>query len=270
MKKAFVTLLSSISYVPGVMVLYKSLEKYGKTSYPFICVCSKNIKETDVLPLKKIGIECLMLERSALDGIACTCNQGFERWNFTFDKLLLWGLTEYETLVFLDSDMIVLDNIDGLFNKPGFTAVAAGHLLHSDWTRLNSGLVVIKPENSICDKLLLQIPDTIKAYSNRKQSVGDQDVINDVLPNWSKQFDLHLHEGYNMFFKNLTLYRRKYGYKVGKEIKIVHFIGNRKPWHDKGLKRFKVVLACVIKNSYGLKVYYLYANLLDKCLKKDL
>lgn len=263
MKKAFVTLLSSISYIPGVMVLYRSLEKYGKTSYPFICVCSKNIKDTDVLPLKRIGIECLILEKSALEGIDMpTCNQGFEHWNFTFDKLLLWGLTEYETLVFLDSDMIVLDNIDELFNKPGFTAVAAGHLLHSDWTRLNSGLVVIKPENNICDKLLLQIPNTIKAHSNRKQSVGDQDVINDVLPNWPRQLDLHLHEGYNMFFKNLTLYRRKYGYKVGKEIKIVHFIGNRKPWHDKGFRRLNRYLSYMVNNIYGIEIYRCYCQLL--------
>ena len=81
------------------------------------------------------------------------------------------------------------------------------------------------------------------------------------LSQWPSQTKLHLPESYNLFFKYLTDYHRHYGFKYGKNIKVVHFIGNKKPWHDKNLTVFWIINYW-LRNQYGVKVYLMYQKLL--------
>lgn len=262
MNYTFATLLSSTSYIPGVLVLYRSLRKYGNTKYPFLCVCSHNISKDDINLLEEEGISCRILSRSAIEGIDIpNTDSDYSHWNYTFDKLLLWSLVEFDKIVFLDSDMIVLDSIDDLFEKKGFSAVPAGYLQNNSWIKLNSGLLVIEPNHDICQQLLRQLPITITQLTNKGKSVGDQDVINDILPDWPEKKELHLSEGYNLFFKHLTSYHQLFNFEYRKNIKIVHFIGNKKPWHDTGLAFYIQFIRYAIKNPYGLKSYRTYHQL---------
>lgn len=261
----FATLLSSSSYIPGVLVLYRSLRKYGKTKYPFICVCSRNISEDSINLLEKEGILCKKLNKSAVEGVEIpNADSDYSHWNYTFDKLLLWSLVEYDKIVFLDSDMIVLNNIDELFEKKAFSAVQAGFLQNNLWVRLNSGLIVIEPNNNICQQLLRQLPITIAQFTDKGRNVGDQDVINDLLPDWPQKSELHLQEGYNLFFKYLTYYHRIFNFIYNQDIKVIHFIGNKKPWLDTSLAYFIQLARCAIKNPYGLKAYRMYHQLLSE------
>lgn len=266
MKRTFVTLLSSPSYVEGVLVLHQSLKKYGKTRYPLLCVCSKSIEESIICRIKQEGINCFQLSRSATDDIDLSEQApGQNRWNNTFDKLLIWELTEYEKMVFLDSDMIVLENIDDLFEKPPFTAVAFGQLLFN-WNHLNSGMMVIKPNKEVCQQLIAQIPNTVNLFLAERGSVGDEDVINHYMPEWKQRQELHLHEGYNLFFRKMTEYHRQFGFSYGKNIKIVHFIGPwyDKPWNHNLWKVFYHIVGYGLHNWYGLNAYLKYQILLLK------
>lgn len=264
MSKIFLTLLSSPSYLEGVIVLYRSLIKYGQTKYPFACVCSKSLEDKDVCLLEKQGVQCIRLSQTAIDGVDLSFQpNSYDRWSYTFDKLLIWDLTEYDKVVFLDSDMIVMDNIDELFNKPAFSAVAAGQLLFG-WDWLNSGLMVIEPDKKVCSKLLSQISTTVTNFSKETNPVGDQDVINDYILNWRSRDDLHLHEGYNMVFRGMTEYHRKFGFNYGKNIKVVHFIGPwyDKPWNHSLWKVFYHLVGYFLHNRYILKAYIAYQRIL--------
>lgn len=188
-------------------------------------------------------------------------DNGYEHWNYTFDKLLLWGLTDYDKIVYLDADMMVLDNIDHLFARPDFSAVAAGRSINSQWTRLNSGTLVIEPSEHTCRRLLSQVAQTAERYRAEGSSVGDQDVINDYLPTWPSAQALHLPEDYNLFFKHLTAYHHL-GYKYGDNIKVIHFIGQHKPWHDGRVMRRMRQLKLIKDNPYGLRAYSIYLSLL--------
>lgn len=42
-------------------------------------------------------------------------NQGYGRWQFTYNKLVAWSLESYDKVVVIDADSVVLDNIDFLF-----------------------------------------------------------------------------------------------------------------------------------------------------------
>lgn len=258
-KYTYATLLSTVSYIPGVIVLHRSLQKYGQTKYPFVCICSKNISEEMLEPLKREGINCRRLNRSAIDNLYMpNRNNDFEHWNYTFDKLLLWEMTEYDKIVFLDSDMLVLANIDNLFDYPNFSAIQAGYLQDSTWVRLNSGTIVIEPDTGTCEKLISQIPITTAKFIAAGKNVGDQDVLNDYCPQWPEKKELHLPEGYNLFFKYVSSYHKKYGFNYRKNIHVVHFVGSDKPWMGSRIRKIGKIIKLLFTNPYGIKAYRTY------------
>lgn len=262
----YATLLSTPSYIPGVLALYRSLQKYGHPNYPFVCVCSCGICDKDFEQLKSSGIDCLRLGSPAIpDSSVNNTDSLYVHWNYTFDKLLLWGLVQYDKIVFLDSDMIVLGNVDNLFKYADTSAVMAGHLIHSDWVDLNSGTIVIEPNLDKMNRMLDEIPNVVELRRQKGLSTGDQDVIAYCNPGWSSSKSLHIPEEYNIFFKHLEEYHDNWGYTLEngeRIIKIVHFVGRQKPWEDGLLRRIKQRIKCFMYNRYGLGVYNKYVGLL--------
>ena len=69
------------------------------------------------------------------------------RFEFTFNKLYLWSLTQYERVVYLDSDNVVLSNADELFLCGKFCVVFMNPLL------FHTGLMVIAPDTDTFTQL---------------------------------------------------------------------------------------------------------------------
>ncbi|KAF2834634.1 glycosyltransferase family 8 protein [Patellaria atrata CBS 101060] len=44
---------------------------------------------------------------------------GLEKWSEVMSKLRLWQLTEYDRMLFLDTDSVLIKNIDGIWEDPG-------------------------------------------------------------------------------------------------------------------------------------------------------
>ena len=173
---------------------------------------------------------------------------------------------QFDKLVFLDSDMLIVSNIDFLFDWPDFSACQGGHFINPDWVRLNSGLMVIEPNEETLKGLLIQLAVTLRRYAADGRNVGDQDVINDFMPDWSSREELHLPEGLNMFFKHLTKAKAA-GFSFGaadvaRRISVVHFIGAAKPWHLRGIRRMLYPLKVLLTNRYGAGVFMRYLKLI--------
>lgn len=82
----------------------------------------------------------------------------------TLTKLRLWNLTQYDRLVYLDADTLVLKNIDALFN------VAAEFAAVSDvgWPDcFNSGVMVIRPNAATSQRLLEKVAE-IGSFDGRE------------------------------------------------------------------------------------------------------
>ena len=60
----------------------------------------------------------------------------------TFDKLNIFSLVEFEKIVYLDSDLLILENIDNLFNYPHLSCPRD---LPFNMTKFNSGVMVLEP-----------------------------------------------------------------------------------------------------------------------------
>jgi glycogenin len=238
--RAYCTLLSTESYLPGVLALHESLKRTG-TPYPFATAVSAHIDPQIDPVLQAAGIIVRRIPESTAIPKEMIENNG--HWGHTFDKVHLFGLSEFEKLVYVDSDMIVLTNMDELFDKPHMSAVPAGVLVHKDWTRLNGGLLVIEPEDKLADGIFATLPKALaEVAAMGMKASGDQDLLNAYYPAWRTTPELQLDQGYNMFQCYLDLHIEKYGYQLPppfspskpaaqrQPIKIVHFIGARKPW----------------------------------------
>jgi len=121
----------------------------------------------------------------------------FDRWNKTFSKLYLWNLEEYfDTIIWLDSDLFLLKNIDHLFRKKQYeehkiivspdidNCETFNSLLHYKNQTIykfniavNSGLMILKPNHTIYNLLVKNL------YNGTNYFKGDQQVIQSVYNN---------------------------------------------------------------------------------------
>ena len=266
--KAYVTLLSNKSYFEGVLVLSRSL-KAVQAQYPLYCVLSLSVDNEVQKELEQEGIGCIRLAHAAVDGNVNPEGQGFSHWNFTFDKLQIWGLTQFEKIVFLDSDMLIVNNIDELFEREPFSAVCADSSYpgNEGWAGgLNSGLMVIEPDKETEKQLLLCVKPVVEESQKQNRLVGDQDVVKYFISDFGQRVSLHLDEGYNIFADHLTYYIRHLGYslnnKTGKPIYVVHFIGKAKPWMKKTLRQYLWTIKMCLGNPHYIIVYRRFRKLL--------
>ncbi len=265
---AYVTLLSSMSYIPGVLVLHRSLKAAG-AGYPLYCMISMSVDEDAVRILEREGIACIRLGQAAVSAAVNDDDEKFSHWNSTFDKLFVWGLTQFRKIVFLDSDMLVIGNIDSLFEKEPFSAVSADSSYpgNEGWAGgLNSGLMVICPDIDMKERMFAAIRPAVSACRQQGRSAGDQDVIKYVLRDWGNRTELHLDEGYNLFADHLSYYIGRLGYSLcqgkGRQAHVIHFIGKSKPWMKKSFRTCIWILRMFLKDPYYFRMYRLYRSYL--------
>jgi alpha-N-acetylglucosamine transferase len=225
---SFVSVLSTDDYLDGVLVLKHSLEK-TKPKYPFTLLVTPNLSERVIDCLLKHKIDFITIQ--GIESPTTVIDPQLIRWNFTYSKLNIFGLTQFDKMVYLDADMLIIENIDDLFEKPHMSAVKIRGKLpefNSNWNVLNSGLLVVEPSTEIFADMTSKIGSIEKVTSP-----SDEDFLNAYYSDWSNQEELHLDSGYNMFSFYWYRYKQLYGYNFSskeKSIKVVHYIGEDKPW----------------------------------------
>jgi len=109
---AWVSLITSLDYLPGLFTLAFSLKRVG-TAYPLIALYTESLPEEGLQALKARGIPARRLETwrpKAAKELVDT------RFNETWSRLSVFGMVEYSRLVVLDADMLVVKNMDELMN----------------------------------------------------------------------------------------------------------------------------------------------------------
>lgn len=254
--RAYITLLSNERYYPGVVALSRMLQAVV-SKHPLYCVLSASVDRNIEEHLLAEGIACVRLKShiEALNVIAA--EHCYSHWNNTFDKLQIWGLTQFEKIVFLDSDILVLNNIDSLFDHEPFSGVCAGKSWpgNEGWRGINSGVMVVQPNLDIMQKLIALVPTVAKECKRANRLMGDQDVLQRYLTGkWDETPSLQLEEGYNVFADFLNYYIKNLGYswdgKGEHTIYIIHFIGRTKPWMRLSLRERYWLLKKLIWNPY--------------------
>lgn len=119
---AYVTLLTKDAYLPGVQALYRSMQVVG-CRHPLIVMHTKGVSQAALDAVSSEGMTLYFTEQFAAEGVDHSEYKRslyLECWN----KLRMWEMTEWDRLVYLDADMILLRCTDHLFHlPPGFYAV---------------------------------------------------------------------------------------------------------------------------------------------------
>ena len=168
-KYAYTTVLSTDSYLPGVLALFESIKRTNSKVSDFVVIVNQGIKSETVNRLLESGVTVKTMPRVNATQRIQSKNKLFPHWNNTFDKFNVFDLTDYDKVVYLDSDIYVSDNIDELFEKPNMSAVVAGKSFpgNKNWQELNSGVMVIEPKEGIRQELINKMHE----MSQRKRTL---------------------------------------------------------------------------------------------------
>lgn len=233
---SFISVLSTNNYLNGLLVLFFSYKKTN-SKYPFLVLLTPNISKKTISILKKFHISYESLSENINNP---TDVNKKHRWFKTYSKLSIFNQIKYSKIVYLDTDMLILRNIDELFLCPNMSATNAGGMLprKKSWTHLNSGLMVIKPSAKVFKDMTGKIGkiETIQSGGTKiKPKFGsDQDFLNSYYPKWKQNKNLHLDHKYNMIHYYIDEYHKLFGYSINsknKPISIIHYASYLKPWN---------------------------------------
>jgi len=258
MKRTYVTVISTDNYLPGVLALERNIREV--CSYPLIVMLPQGLNEKTYMELSHRNIPFIFADdiEAPKEMLHATEEHSwFGHWAKTFFKLRIFDLTEYEKIVFVDCDMILLESIDGLFELPHMSATIGGKSYpgNEHFSELNSGILTIVPEEGLSGKIAAFIPEVAK----NKSVFGDQDVMQAYFKDWAQNPELIMSEWYNVFFSHYHYYSKK------KPVKGVHFIGRKKPWMMNKFDVLREYVRCLIKgNAKGITILRKYRKLLKE------
>ncbi len=224
-KDAYVTLLYG-GFLLGARVLGQSLRDTG-TEKDFIALCTETVSEETKDVLKADG---WMIRN--INSIQNPYKDSSTRGKYFFgvySKLYVWNMTDYERIVYLDSDTLVLSNIDHMFDCGTFCAAHR----HSDL--FNTGVLVVEPSSAIFKDMVKKI-DLLPSYGHDDQgflNVYFKDLVYATLFNWSNTSRQHqpmrLPAGLNA---DIGMYYRLKSWKIPPdELRVIHYtLGPLKPW----------------------------------------
>lgn len=241
---AYVTLLYSAAYLPGALVLAKSLRDLNSTAGKFVVLIPKNhdlvFTAHQLHLLSSVYDEVIQVDLLDSSNVVDLANLHtlLKRPELikTLTKIQIYKFFDkYNKIVYLDSDLLVLQNLDHLFDiEITDSQIAAAP--DAGWPDIfNSGLFLIKPSLNTY-KQLSQIVDS--SSTNSSFDGADQGLLNEFYQSFGK-FNSDKTRSWKplSFLYNVTpngQYQYTPAYKrFAKDINVLHFIGALKPWANK-------------------------------------
>lgn len=129
---AYVTVLhSSEAYVCGAIALAQSIRQSGSNK-DMILLHDRSITNRSLIGLSSAGWNLRLIDRIRSPFAE---KDSYNEWNYS--KLRVWQVTDYDKLLFIDADIIVVKKLDHLFYYPQLSAAG------NDKVLFNSGVMVI-------------------------------------------------------------------------------------------------------------------------------
>ncbi|KAK7084207.1 Glycogenin-1, partial [Halocaridina rubra] len=216
MPEAYVTLATNDGYAVGALVLGHSLRSVDTTRDLCIMITPGVSPEIRTL-LQGVFSNVVTVDVLNSNDSAHLSLLKRPELGVTFTKLHCWTLTQYSKCVFLDADILAVQNPDDLFAHPELTAVC-----DIGWPDcFNSGMFVFVPSLDTYGQLLHH------AEVSGSFDGGDQGVLNTYFPKWHRISFI-----YNMVASVTYTYLPAYK-QYGGNAKLVHFLGALKPWQHR-------------------------------------
>ena len=202
---AYATVIhSSEAYVCGAIALAQSIMQNNSTN-DLVLLHDSSLSPESLGGLRAAGWKTKLIQpiRSPF-----ARKDSYNEWNYS--KLRLWQLTDYDKVVFIDADLIVLKNIDKFFAYPQLSAAP------NDKVLFNSGIMVIEPSTCLFEDMMSK-RNKLLSYNG-----GDQGFLNEAFTWWHR---LPTRLNYLKIFKN----QGNPDHEMQKGPYTIHFLG-LKPW----------------------------------------
>ncbi|CAO0791290.1 unnamed protein product [Mucor circinelloides] len=213
-EKAFVTFLCDDVMGEATEVLVYSL-KQTNTKHDIVVLVLDDVTQTVRSRLEYLGAKIINVDQIKYPWDSSSARRkGFNK-ACRYSKLNLWNLTQYEKVVFLDADTMVVNNIDELFGYPQFTAaVDIGGVL-------NTGVFVAEP-NAETYKDIMATYEKAPSYNK-----GDQGFLNYYFNKTANP----LPGNYNLMIKFTHFSTLASEFVTKNTVKVLHFTSETKPWN---------------------------------------
>jgi glycogenin glucosyltransferase len=156
MSCAFVTLLTSDNYLPGALVLAKSLKKVA-TTFPVVVLATKDyVSDTAGKVLAAVFDRVIWVDAIHSMDHDNLKLLGRLELGITFTKIHCFNnsVLPYDRIAYLDADTLILKNIDGIFDYIDEESVVFAASPDIGWPDcFNSGVFVTKPSPDLFERL---------------------------------------------------------------------------------------------------------------------
>lgn len=232
-KYSYVTILTDDSYTYGICLLIESMKKVN-TKYPLLVLITEDVSEPSLEILRQLNIKIQKINKIQISDYIYSHNFQINStlsvtWKNCWTKFQIFNLIEYDKIVFLDADIMILKNLDHLFEKPHMTAALDGEYwnLWPNWPHFNSGCLVIEPSTDLFNNIL-NFAKTLpqEKIDSLDYVIADQEILNLYYSDWPNQYELHLNKYYNIFAPYCEENQLE---DLKQNTFFVHYVG-RKPW----------------------------------------
>ena len=236
---SYVTILTDDSYIYGVILLQETLSMV-QSKYPLLVLITEDVSEPCIEILKQIEVEYKKIDKISITDNIFEHNKKIDMhlsatWKDCWTKFRIFDQTQFDKIVFLDADIMVMKNLDDLFEKPHMTSCLDGEYFNvwPGWDHFNSGCIVIEPNHKLFEdilnfaKNLKELPDYV---------IADQEILNLYFKEWPEQKHLHLNKYYDIFAPYV---KEKHLDDLKENTYFVHYVG-RKPWYLQKRTRYHI------------------------------
>ncbi len=217
-KEAYATVISGSGFTSPARVLLASIRRFD-TERDFVVLVTSNVPENERNILKKDGmklVECEIPTNPFVD----KKDGRIVMKSVVFVKFYSWALTDYTRVVYIDSDAIIRDKVDPLFDCPhDFCAVPDC----CPFDYLNAGVMSMKPNMTVFEDLKKRLHDGSIPDS---WDGADQGFFYHYFDWANAEATQRLSIRYNGIAKQL--YRM--GSFVTEPWALIHYAGIDKPW----------------------------------------
>ena len=229
----YITYLSNDRDYKGALLLNHMLKKLN-SMYSLECIVLENVSDKiiSILNTNEINIHKFNLKNILNDfGFDDNFSEYLVSKNY-YGKYLIFSLTMYEKIVYLDTDLLLKSGIDELFdfdcnNNEMYmtydTLINRNHDLSFYTKFVNSGVIVCKPNTTIYEYCY----NSLKYYKQKISELNtDQTIFNEAMKN-NNLLIKYLPYKYNCVHSVVS---ELLNANIIDEVKIIHFILSPKPW----------------------------------------
>ena len=248
---AYITLISTDNYLYGCIGLMYSW-KATNPKYPFYCIVTENISQETIRILTAIGYHVIKDVAYVPDSYLNLLKQYEETgeyetpignsktdlkqngWQHCWTKLQIFKYVEFDKLLFMDADSYVIQNLDHIFDMPGWSATCEYDATWTGQQRFHAAFMLIEPNLSTYSELCQLAEDNpliMHPITNQPQLSNDYDLLNLYKSDWKNHPECRIpnYTYVDSYTLRTTDFFLPFVLNCFPKMRAIHLSGN-KPW----------------------------------------